>query len=88
MLVTEDLETEPGRSAVARIDVEHRDSAACKMMCDDYDVAPVAIFDIREICGSQEAKSTCSDGDKTVLVLGTLSSVMEDDKGIKFCSVL
>ena len=83
MIVADDLETEPGKSAAARIDDEHRDSAACKMMCDD-DVAPVDFFDSREMCARQEAKSTCSDGDKTELVLGPLSSVMEHDKGIEF----
>ena len=84
MIVADDLETEPGRSAAARIDDEYRDSAACKMMCDD-DVAPVDFFDSRDMCARQEAKSTCSDGDKTELVLGPMSSVMEHDKGIEFC---
>ena len=53
------------------------------MMCVD-DVAPVDFFDIREICVGQEAKSICSDSDKTELVSGTLSSVMEHDRGKNF----
>ena len=83
MTVAEDLETELGKSAAARIDVKNRNSDICKMMCDD-DVAPVDVFGIREMCARQVAKITCSVGDKTKLVLGSLSSVMEHDKGIAF----
>ena len=52
IIVAEDLQTEPGRSAAARIDVEHRDSALRKMTCAD-DVVPVDIFDTREMCARQ-----------------------------------
>ena len=53
------------------------------MMCDD-DVAPVDVFVIREMCARQESQSTCLDGDKTEQVLGLLSSVMEQHKGVEF----
>ena len=52
IIVAEDLQTEPGRSARARIDVEHRDSAARKITC-AHDVLPVDFFDTREMCARQ-----------------------------------
>ena len=57
------------------------------MLCDD-DVAPVDFFDIREMCARQEGKSKSSDDDKTEIVSGPLSSVMEHDKEIAFRLVL
>ena len=52
-------------------------------MCDD-DAALVDVVDSREMCLIQEAKSTCSDGDKTELVFEPLLSVMEHSKVIEF----
>ena len=53
------------------------------MMLSD-DVVPVDVSEYYGMCARQEGKSMCSDGDKTVIVLGPLSSVLEHDKGIEF----
>ena len=52
MIVAEDKETEPGKSATARIYFELRDSAACMMMCDN-DVVPIDFMNSREMCARQ-----------------------------------
>ena len=52
------------------------------MLLCESDVTPVDFFDIRKMCARQVSKSTCLDGDKTGLVVGPLSSVLEHDDGI------
>ena len=42
------MEKKPGRRAAARIDVKHRDSAACHMICVNDD-APLDFVYIREL---------------------------------------
>ena len=80
MVVADDSEPEPERSAAVRIAVEFSDSAAWMMLCDD-DVVPVNFFDIRELCAIQEGKSMCSDGDTSDIVLGPPAECIGERQG-------
>ena len=53
------------------------------MLSDDH--VPVDFSKYYKMCARQESKSLSSDGAYTEILLGTLSSVLEHDKGIEFC---